>query len=142
MIPGQGQGAGRIPADVEDDQIPVLCEGRADRGGHVGLGDAGADKSGRDEVDVALFQELHMIRHAEVVVDAVEVDDLNPLSLRRGQKSHVQGDLRLSGAVVSDENNDFFHICLLTRPSDGSILFPAGQFITFRQSGQDEGLIL
>ena len=63
-----------------------------------------------------------MIGHAEVVVDAVKVDDLNPLPLRGGHNGHVQRNLRLSGAVVSDENDDFFHSCLLVHPRRDTVL--------------------
>ena len=63
-----------------------------------------------------------MIGHAEVVVDAVEIDDLNPLPRGGSHDGHVQRNLRLSGTVISDENDDFFHSCLLIRPRRDIIL--------------------
>ena len=88
----------------------------------------GHGKSGGEFIDHTLFKwlsemvgiidyaknldfvsELYLIGHAEIVVYTVEVYELDASALRSGVYRQVEGDLRLSGAVVADQDYYLFH---------------------------------
>ena len=57
-----------------------------------------------------------MIRHAEIIIDAIQVNDLGFFAFRCSQDSQIQRDLGFSGTVVPDENDHLFHKKILSGP--------------------------
>gem|GEM_PF-5536139 len=50
-----------------------------------------------------------MIRHAEIIIDAIQIDDLGLFAFRCRQNSQIQRNLGFSGTVVPDEDDHLFH---------------------------------
>lgn len=53
-----------------------------------------------------------MVRHAEIIIDSIQVYNLNPLPLGSRKNRHIKSYLRLTGAVVSYQYDYFFHFFL------------------------------
>ena len=106
LKPGQHPGAHRIAADIQDaPDLPVLQNGQQLRrqGGDIrvrtGLG-------GGNHPHTGFFQEGPPLPRAAIGVDDIQIRQhyLFPLSGQR--QGQIDGDLRLSGAVVAGEDRD------------------------------------
>ena len=105
----QRRGANRVPADVENNIVPIHIEGRGDLSREGQRLNTGAGKVRGDKADLLHLGHLAALSQAEICIDHIQIQKLRPSAGSGGVYCEIQGNFSLAAAVIANKNKNFFH---------------------------------